>query len=244
VAFDLLRRADVRHRARRYRARVDPAGIEWMCDALRPGDVVVDAGAYKAGYTYWIRERVGDAGQVFCFEPQPELARYLRRAVDAFSWTNVHVEEAGLSSESGSRTLHAPGTTPTQDASLVRAPADGEARRYEVRIDTLDRFLSTHPHAGPVRLVKCDVEGHELDVFRGAEQMLRRDRPMLLFECEARHDPTRPVQDVFRYLEDLGYHGSFFLHGARMGVEAFDVDQHQIVGRLPYVNNSMFVAEG
>ena len=47
-----------------------------MRSVLRHGDVAVDVGAYKGGYTYWMREAVGDAGTVFAFEPQPELAYY------------------------------------------------------------------------------------------------------------------------------------------------------------------------
>ena len=36
-----------------------------MRSVLRHGDVAVDVGAYKGGYTYWMREAVGDAGTVF-----------------------------------------------------------------------------------------------------------------------------------------------------------------------------------
>jgi len=56
---------------------------------LNPGDVAVDAGAYKGGYTHWMRKHVGAFGQVFAFEPQAALAGFFRCAVDAFSWTRI-----------------------------------------------------------------------------------------------------------------------------------------------------------
>jgi len=204
-----------------------------MRRALRTGGAAVDAGAYKGGYTCWMRDEVGAAGQVFAFEPQPELAAFLRRAVSASSWTNVHIDQAGLSSERGERTLHAPPGAPTQDASLVRALAGPDAQQYTVRTETLDAFVADSPWAGPIDFIKCDVEGHELDMFRGAEALLTRDRPLLLFECEARHNPDRPVTEVFRYLEHLGYSGSFFWHGKLVDVSRFVLETHQTPGRPP-----------
>ena len=215
-----------------------------MRSALGPGDVAVDAGAYKGGYTYWMRQEVGDSGRIFAFEPQPELAAFVRRMVGAFGWSNVHVEEAALSAESGERTLHAPGPRPTQDASLVGALSAQGTRRYTVSAQGLDAFLEASGFEGRVGLIKCDVEGHELDVFRGAEHVLRNDRPLLLFECEARHDPARPVSAVFRYLEALGYEGSFFWKGALVDVRQFDVEMHQKLGRKPYANNFVFEKRG
>jgi FkbM family methyltransferase len=240
VLLSFLRRLDYRHRAWRYRTRIDPAEIRWMRGALRPGDVVVDAGAYKGGYTHWMRREVEASGQVFAFEPQPELAAFLRRMSEDFSWTNVHVEEAALSSGPGERTLHAPGSGPSQRASLVVERAD--ERRYGVRLRGLDEFLAGRPEARPVALIKCDVEGHELDVFRGAHNVLSRDRPRLLFECEARHDRSRSIHDVFTYLLELGYRGSFFWRGERRELGEFDVAMHQVPGRRHFANNFAFEA--
>ena len=236
-----LRRVEFRHRAWRYRNRLEPEEIRWMRGVLQPGDVAVDVGAYKGGYTYWMRQEVGASGRVLAFEPQPELATFLRRGVEAFSWTNVHVEEAGLSAVRGERTLHAPGTRPSQRASLLMERGHRETRRYAVRIDTLDEFVAERRLGRRIGFIKCDVEGHELDVFRGAEGILATDRPRLLFECEARHDLDRSVTEVFDYLERLGYRGSFFWRGECLTIGELDLATHQAPDRRPYANNFMFV---
>jgi FkbM family methyltransferase len=190
-----------------------------------------------------MRATVGSEGMVYAFEPQPVLAEYLRQAVRAFSWTNVHVEGTALSSNRGAATLHAPGRGPTPSATVVRPPSEGPVDSYPVGVDTLDGFLAENAPSTPVRLIKCDVEGHELDVFRGAEQTLARHRPVLLFECEARHDPTRLVNDVFGHLQDRGYSGSFFWKGEHRPLEEFEVSLHQVVDRSPYANNFIFEPE-
>ena len=59
----------------------------------------------------------------------------------------------------------------------------------------------------PISFIKCDVEGHEADVFYGAKKTLIEYMPDLLFEC---HRSEAEKGDLFNYLVDLGYTGYFF----------------------------------
>jgi FkbM family methyltransferase len=213
-----------------------------MRRVLARGDIAVDVGAYKGGYLYWMRWEVGEEGAVLAVEPQPELAAYLRRCVGDLGWRNVRVAETALSSASGVRVLHTPGPGPSPGASLVGASLPADTRATEVPVSTLDTLLADTGLRSRVRLIKCDVEGHELDVFRGATETLERDRPHLLFECEARHLRDCSMQDVFGHLAALGYRGSFFWRGSRLAVGDFDAAEHQVEGRRPYANNFVFVA--
>ncbi len=240
MPLHFLRRLEARHRAWRYRTKTDSAEIRWMRGALREGDVVIDAGAYKGGYTYWMRHAVGPSGHVLAFEPQSELVAFMNRGVEAFGWRNVDVARLALSSKEGDRILHIPGEGPSRRASLVWARPG--AQQDPVPTCTLDAFLSEQRLERSVRFIKCDVEGHELEVFRGAEETLTRDHPTLLFECEARHDPSRSMSEVFGYLQGLGYKGSYFLAGHRLPLNEFDESQHQVPGRRPYANNFLFEA--
>jgi FkbM family methyltransferase len=239
----ILSRAVLAHRGWRYRTRVDPSEIRWMRSVLRPGDLAIDVGAYKGGYTYWMRREVGDTGSVLAFEPQPALAAYLRERVRDFGWTNVRIHETALSSEPGRKTLYRPAAEPSPAASLVGTSLPAGAVGREVEVSTLDMVLADGLGSSDVgvRLIKCDVEGHELDVFVGASATLEAHRPHLLFECEERHLRGRTVWEVFEHLERLGYRGSFFLRGELRPVAELRVELHQIEGRRPYVNNFVFV---
>jgi hypothetical protein len=78
-----------------------------------------------------------------------------------------------------------------------------------------------------VTLLKIDVEGAELEVFKGAERILRQHAPLLMFESENRHLAPGKVQDVFSYLEGLGYEGSFVCRDEILPISRFDAAVHQ-----------------
>jgi Methyltransferase FkbM domain len=78
-----------------------------------------------------------------------------------------------------------------------------------------------------VSLLKIDVEGAELEIFKGAERILREQSPLLVFECEDRHLEAGSVQDVFSYLKSLGYKGSFICRNTLLPLSAFDPSVHQ-----------------
>lgn len=232
------------YRALKARYRDQGAEIRTLLAGLSSGDVAVDVGANKGAYLYWMRRAVGPAGRVFAFEPQPGLARYLEAVRARMGWENVVVRECALSDSAGPRVLHVPGWENSPGASLENAVAASPAvRDREVRADTLDRQLDG---AGRVGLIKVDVEGHELAVFRGAARTLAESRPILLFECEARHLTGRSPRDVFAHLEGLGYRGQFFSPKGLRPVAEFDAAVHQrrAPGRFweaaGYCNNFLF----
>src|SRR5262245_25311620 len=201
------------YRAYRYRLRVDPAELRYLCGRLRTGQVAVDVGCHKGAYTYWMRRRVGRTGRVIAFEPQPRQVEYLRRTFAAMGYDNVTLVPKGLSSTTGELPLHVPeGAGKTHAArfehvvaSLRDASASFGETRLQVSVTTLDAFFAAESR-GP-NFLKIDVEGHESAVLEGARHTLAVHRPAILIECEARHRPDGDVQPVFELFESLGYHG-------------------------------------
>lgn len=59
-----------------------------------------------------------------------------------------------------------------------------------------------------LKFIKCDVEGHERNVFLGGEQTIRRYRPVVQFESTVTDQRT---QDIFQFFRDLGYSGVLLL---------------------------------
>jgi FkbM family methyltransferase len=229
------------YRAGRYRWKLDRAEIAFVRGRLRPGDTAVDVGAHKGAYAFWMHRAVTPGGCVVCFEPQPELAAYLRRMKQGLRLEGLQVENLAVSSRAGEMEISVPAGGSSPSATLEPGLVQGAATQYAVRVTTLDQYIGTDR---PVRLIKCDVEGHELEVFRGAQQLLLASRPALLFECEARHHRRDTPAEVFAFLAALGYEGRFFSRTGLRPLREFDPARHGDPAHAEYANNFAFLPAG
>jgi FkbM family methyltransferase len=140
------------------------------------------------------------AQKVLAFEPLPDLARYLGRVLPA----NATVRNAALSDHEGKTVIRVPyGHGAVYESLATVEPGnalDGHAvREIPVALTRLDDCVTEK-----VGFIKIDVEGHELAVLRGAQRVLREDRPNLLIEIEDRHN-SESFAGVAALLSPLGY---------------------------------------
>jgi len=220
-----LTAGSLRYRIRALKAllRGQKAELGAIRKHLRRGDIACDVGANKGSFTYWLSRWVGD-GRVVAFEPQPDLARYLSGICRQIGLANVTVEAKAAYSHSGQRDLYVP-TRHQPGASLQHIAAENEEFSVlSVPVVALDGYFN---EADKVAVLKIDVEGAELEVLKGAERILRRHGPLLVFECENRHLAPGKVEDVFSWLTGLGYEGSFVCQNRLLPVAQFDADIHQ-----------------
>ena len=231
--------------------RGDPA-LRVIRALVRKGDTVVDIGANWGFFTANLARLVGRAGHVHAIEPDPRQ----RESLEAISARhgNVTLHATGLSDREGEAILHVPvmdgrpiGALASLTVPTGRAEIDHE--RVPVRLTRLDAL----PIGGRVTFVKCDVEGHELAVLRGAGALLRRDRPAVLVEIEQRHQ-KEDIRQTFKHLAALDYAGYALRAQGPVPVEEFDVRRDQldllgsefVSGAMPhgYVHDFVFVPAG
>jgi FkbM family methyltransferase len=145
-----------------------------MKRVLRSDSTVLDIGAHRGLY---IRQatKLAPAGRHIAVEPLPELAVLLR---NRFPGTDVH--QVAVSDWSGTsdfrRVLVAPGYS-----GFRRRDFDDYEEQVEiiqVAVKTLDDVVGDRA----VRFMKVDVEGAELEVLRGARQLLERHRPYVVMD--------------------------------------------------------------
>lgn len=241
ILQDSWLRAQLMYRAWRYRLRVERPEVLFMLRHLSQGQTAVDVGAHKGAFTYWMNRLVGPSGHVLAFEPIPQLAAYLRQVKDALRVENLTVVESALSNDRDVRDLHLPESGHLGPATFADHTESTDSVR--VRTETLDGFCRDHRHR-PVHFIKCDVEGHELEVFQGAETILREDRPTLLFECADCFHETGQIGRVLPYLNEFEYRGYFFFRGQMRPVSEFRVELHQACPEDPdWCANFAFLPE-
>ncbi len=187
----------------------------------------MDVGANKGSFLPSLSRAAGPDGRVVAFEPQPDLADYLKRACRAAGLVNVAVEAVGISDQAGSRNLRIPGGRgPSPGASVEESvAARSPGRDVPIPVVALDDFFRGERRR--IAAVKIDVEGHELSVLRGAAGMIERDSPLVVVESETRHAGEEGLAAVLAFFADRGYEGFFARRGRLLPIAAFDAAVHQ-----------------
>jgi FkbM family methyltransferase len=152
----------------------------------------IDAGANTGLYTLRLARL---CRTVYAFEINPGVTGHLQRA----RLPNVHLMHVGLSSAAGPAVLYIPllhGKMPLEGwASLTpgNCPDTDVHRQITGQVRTLDSYRIVD-----VDFMKIDVEGHEIELLKGARETLTRYRPRILAEAKN----LQPVADL---LAPLGY---------------------------------------
>lgn len=237
----LVEKIKLTYRANRYKNKDDKGGIRYILQTIKSGQTVFDIGAHKAGYLYFILKRVSKEGKVYAFEPQSTLYRYLLGIRELFNWHNVTVEHLALSDTAGTAMLYIPSNRnrpSSPGATIINRSRASDVVTEKVGTETLDTYCRQH-HIKP-DFLKIDVEGNELPVLKGAIETLKKHKPKILVECEARHVGRERVVETFQFLKGLSYQGSFILDRSFISLDSFDFDIHQRTGAGFYCNNFIF----
>jgi FkbM family methyltransferase len=169
------------------------------------GHVVMDIGANIGCHTLLMSQW---AKSVFAVEPSFSVFERLQRNVRLNGVDNVTLVNRALSDSDGTATLFTPPKSyPNQGtASLHKRNLTAEDVGVSVHTMTLDTLMGACkiPH---VDLIKIDVEGHELDVLRGSQQVLRERMPRLVFEFdpECWQSAGRTFGSCVKFLNQFGY---------------------------------------
>jgi FkbM family methyltransferase len=215
---------------------------------LRRGDTVVDIGANAGYYTLLFSHLVGPRGQVHAFEPvPPTFARLQANVRQAGRSANVILNNQAMADEEKETELYLPGNDHGQAALTAHTfgswATEDSVRTFACRATTLDAYAERHG-VDSLSFVKCDVEGAELLVLRGAAETIRRTRPLLFLEV-SRHwaaDFAYQPVDVARFLEELGY-SRFFLVTEEL-TPLSDLSRNLDVRRLPDSANLLCAPDG
>ena len=188
--------------------------IRFVRKWLGAGMHALDVGANLGIYTVAMANAVGDSGRVWSFEPGPATVAMLRRTVQANGMRQVSIREAAVSDRAGTIGLLV--DERSEESSVARQPGRGVVEVAAVALDGLARELKWES----LDFIKIDVEGHEAAVLHGAEQLLRAQSPVVMFEIKRE---GRIDLGAAEALASLGY-GIYRLLPGPLVLEPFDPD--------------------
>lgn len=170
--------------------------------------IVVDIGANLGSYIVPLAKQHPHL-QFEAFEPQRIV--YYQLCANTFlnRLSNVYAHNVGLSNEQRITNYVLPNYAEETNIGSFSIDFDTRLKDYEVKSEGVTERMIIIPldsmQYEKVRLIKIDVEGHELQVLQGAEHTLRENNyPPIIFEAWTWKFPEKR-QALFTYLENLGY---------------------------------------
>jgi FkbM family methyltransferase len=177
----------------------EDAELRYLNRLVQPGDNVFDIGANVGLFSVVLGRAVGAQGRVIAAEPVPENAVRAKANFELNQLTNVQLIHAAIGSTEGSIRLNL-ATDLAYPSVVVVAESRGSGKSIDVPLRTLDNIW-LEMGSPPIRFVKIDVEGYELEVLRGAVSLVRQAQPVFLLEA----NDSVALGQLRQFLDPLGY---------------------------------------
>lgn len=189
--------------------------LDYLCDKWHGGIIreilknatILDVGSNIGNHTlYFLLERGANAA--YCFEPAKETFDILKKNMEINNLVDrTHLYNVGVGSSSGKAciSLRRDKNTAYTQISLQ----DGG----DVRVLSIDE-LGIKEKVG---FIKIDVEGFELEVLKGMQELLKRDKPFMMVEIWTKnlneiHCIMDPMGYQFELIEDRDYQADYICY--------------------------------
>jgi FkbM family methyltransferase len=189
--------------------------VRHLCERKREA---IDVGANSGGYIHFMSKY---AKRVHAFEPIQAFHAGLRK-----KFPRVQLWPVGLSDVSRALDLAIPRINGQlihgcATASPIAAASYPECESLRINFHALDDL-----YYGNVAFIKIDVEGHEMEVLRGAAGTIRRCQPRILVEIDEHLNPGG-LEEITEFFAPLQYQGLFAASYKLHTIDKFDADLYQ-----------------
>ena len=148
---------------------------------------------------------------VFAFEPLDYNSNQLRKNCDLNGFQNISIFSFGLSDHSDYSNIHYHVFNKgAADSSTNRDGLSFLKKSQNVKFERLDTIKGL---SNNISLMKIDVEGHELNVIKGARQTIQNQRPDIFVEIhpEILDSQGQSTSELIEYVFEMGYDSIYLI---------------------------------
>jgi FkbM family methyltransferase len=191
--------------------------MEFLQDTVSSSKTILDIGSHAGSHTV-LYKHINPDCEIYCFEPQSEMFNLLQHNVSKNSFNNVKTFNKGVANVA-------------MKSSMSKSVSDGDNAGRNIEYGTGKRFNLGGLQIGnggeeietmtvdsldlqSCDYIKIDVEGFEPLVLMGAEQTIKKFKPVILFESNhkviskemaEKFGLLYPVDSSFDILKSYGY---------------------------------------
>lgn len=204
----------------------EPHETELLLTLVENKSVFIDVGANVGWYSLHLANKMRHNGLLtYAFEPISFNYNQLKRNVELNGLGDIiKVFAVALGDVSDDACFYIPKDLPGGASTIKLHPSISNQQEI-CPVVTLDDVLAEEG-VGQVDIIKCDVEGAEFNILKGAKGLLVRDRPVLLLELLRKWSRAFGYHpnDVFGFLANMGYEAYGIGKGAPRAVTAVDLE--------------------
>lgn len=161
----------------RFKGVFEPVQTRKFIKSIKEGDTVFDIGANVGYYTVLASKLVGVKGKVYAVEPDKKNIELLKKNIELNNCLNVEIVPIALGSENKISYFLSDRANPGESRITQKVTKE------LVQVKTLDKLVK-EKNIKKVDVIKLDVEGGEVDVFRGAKKLVKSSKNLKIFvEC-------------------------------------------------------------
>ncbi|MCD9854578.1 FkbM family methyltransferase [Epilithonimonas sp. JDS] len=170
--------------------KVEPEFL-WIKNILSKDAVFMDVGANVGAYLFTLEDHL-KPGNIYAFEPNPQLFKRLGRLFPKVNLSSVALSDISTIAEfkipviNGEK-IHTRGTLQTS----IKEKNEEKTILQKVEVKPLDDLVfdaqTDNLNFQQLDFIKIDVEGNEMQTLRGAKKTIERFKPILMVEMEQRH---------------------------------------------------------
>lgn len=181
--------------------------LQELIKGIKTPETIIDIGSNKGQFILLI-EKIYPNKNIYSFEPIKEM---IDKQKKFFAYkNNIVFHNVALGSSNTLKEFLI--TTRMDSSSFLKIVSDNNKNKnYDIvenrniQINTLDELLINEKISHPV-LIKIDVQGYELEVLRGANNLLKKTDYLLLEVSKNEMYQNQPIEkEVVEYLKNLNF---------------------------------------
>jgi len=205
--------------------------FDWMAQHIEPGEIIIDGGSHQAVWAL-LFGILANSGSVFGFETSQHNVNVANKNIGSNNVPNVEVFHNALSDS------HTPTVVMDNSGGIARTGSTGSTSVIDSI--TLDEFCSERTITPT--LVKIDVEGHEIEVLKGMQNVLQ-NLPKLMLELSnfAFTDVDKYVREVFSLIPISKYTGTYQVDAGTEMIEFDRLTESDLVQLSRFANPHVYL---
>jgi FkbM family methyltransferase len=180
----------------------EPMATKIMMNFIKPGDVILEAGANIGYYTLLEAKILNGKGKIFAVEPEPKNFTLMKKNIALNGYDKmVEAYQIAFGEKEGRLPFYI--AKESNLHSFIKPKKDGYRKKF-IKTATIDSFIKSKKEK--INFIRMDIEGYECKVIKKMGSFLKQSGPLKLFiELHPHLVKTEEMISLLKKLKNNGF---------------------------------------